>query len=147
MDRKKIDEEDWVEAVKEGKLTEAIRSLDPVRPRGPWTVLADNESFLRAKDSRAAYRRLKVTLWDVPAKSPDLNPVEKFWSWLRRALRRMDLADLNRKRVPLGKTAYVARVRAVCRSQKAKLVASNCTKSLRKTCLEVIKKKGAASRG
>ncbi len=36
----------------------------------------DCESFLRAKDSLAAYRSKKIVLWAVPAKSPDLNPVE-----------------------------------------------------------------------
>ena len=47
----------------------------------------------------------------------------------------------------MGKTAYVARVRAVCRSEKAQQVAKNCARSLRKTCEEVIKKKGGGSRG
>lgn len=147
LDEKKLCEDDWVEAVKAGKLTDAIRSLSPVRRNGPWKVLADNESFLRGKDSLKAYRSAKISLWDVPAKSPDLNPIEKFWSWLRRHLRALDLCDLRNKRKPLGKTAYVARVRSVCRSAKAKTVASNCAKSLRKTCLEVLKKKGAATRG
>ena len=43
-------------------------------------------------------------------KSPDLNPVEMFWGWLRKKLRSMDLEDLRKKRRPLGKTAYTARV-------------------------------------
>ena len=68
-------------------------------------------------------------------------------TWLRRHLRALDLADLRRKRKPLEKSAYVARVRSVLKSQKAKTVAANIAKSLRKTCREVITKKGAASRG
>ena len=51
------------------------------------------ESFLRAKVCKAAYLAKKISLWDVPAKSPDLNPVEMFWGWLRRKLRLMALAD------------------------------------------------------
>ena len=47
-------------------------------------------------------------------KSPDLNPVEMFWGWLRKKLRSMDLEDLRKKRRPLGKTAYTARVNRGC---------------------------------
>ncbi len=147
LDSEKLCEEDWVDAVDSGKLVEAIKSLKPVRRNGPWTVLCDNESFLRTKDSRAAYRRAKVKLWGVPPKSPDLNPVDFFWSWLRRRLRALDLADLQKKRRPLGKTAYVARVRSVCRSAKAQTVAKNCARNLRKTCQQVIKKRGGGTRG
>ncbi|CAE7507963.1 unnamed protein product, partial [Symbiodinium natans] len=43
-----------------------------------------------------------ITLWPVPASSPDLNPVEKFWAWLRRRLRHLDREDLRRKRPPIG---------------------------------------------
>ena len=66
----------------------------------------------------AAYQRRNIKLWDCPAKSPDLNPIELFWGWLRKVLRRMDMADLARKRKPLEKTAYVARVKAVMRSAR-----------------------------
>ena len=82
----------------------------------------------------------------MPPKSPDLNPVEKFWAFLRRRLRMRDLADLKAKRKPLSKTAYKARVRVVCSAAKAQQVAKNCSRSLRKTCLEVIAKHGAASK-
>ena len=95
---------------------------------------------------KSAYARCGVTLWGVPPKSPDLNPVEQFWAFLRRRLRMRDLADLKAKRKPLSKTAYKARVRAVCRTAKAQQVAKSCSRSLRKTCLEVIAKQGAASK-
>ena len=76
-----------------------------------------------------------------------LNPVEKFWSWLRRHLRAMDLKDAMAKRPVLGKMAYRERLRRVVKSVKARTVAINTLASLRKTCKEVIKKKGAATRG
>ena len=88
-----------------------------------------------------------VSLWHIPARSPDLNPVEKFWAWLRRALRRLDLHDLKRKRVCLSKIKYLARVRAVCKSLRAQRAAAAYAKGLKNVCKEVIKKKGAASRG
>ena len=75
---KKTNAEDWSQDVRDGRLTQALRSLNPQRKTGPWTILCDGESFLRAKGSLAAYRSKKIVLWAVLAKSPDLNPVEMF---------------------------------------------------------------------
>jgi 3-methyladenine DNA glycosylase/8-oxoguanine DNA glycosylase len=86
-------------------------------------------------------------MWHIPPRSPDLNPIEKFWAWLRKALLARDLSDAVAKRPVLDKAAYAARVKAVCRSQCAQAVAAACAKSLRKTCAEVIRNKGAATRG
>jgi transposase len=83
---KKLNGEQWVEAVGSGKLRTAIQSLKPAKEKGPWTVLCDNESFLTAVSSRAAHRAAKVNMWHIPPRSPDLNPVEKFWGWLRKEL-------------------------------------------------------------
>ena len=88
-----------------------------------------------------------LTHWHVPPKSPDLNPVEKFWSWLRRHLHQIDLRDTVAKRPVLGKTAYRERVRRVMGSIKARNAAIETLASFRKSCRERIKKKGAATRG
>ena len=87
-----------------------------------------------------------MKLWRIPPKSPDLNPIEKFWAWLRKHLRKLDLEDLQRKWAPLTKPAYRVRVRSVLRTKKAQSVASSCALGLRKVCQEVVQKKGAASR-
>ena len=92
-----------------------------------------------------AYSARTVTLWDVPLKSPDLNPVEMFWGWLRRKLRVMDLEDLRKKRRPLGKTAYTTRVKGVIKSQKAQTVAKNFARRMRKACKQVADRSGAAA--
>ena len=76
---------------------------------------------------------------------PDLNAVEKFWSWLRRRLREIDLKDAQANRPVLSKMAYKARVRNVVKSKRAQTAAANIANSLRKTCQIVIKKKGEAS--
>ena len=93
----------------------------------------------------AAYARVGVELWSVPARSPDLNPVEMFWAWLKKKLRSMDLEDLKLKRRTLGKTAYKERVRRLLTTAKAKQVAQNCAKRLYKIRRQVVVKKGAAS--
>ena len=134
-------------AVRAGKLRSALQKLWPDRPAGPWKVLCDNEKFLRAPESRVAYAACNVTLWSIPPRSPDLNPVEKFWAWLRKELRRLDLADLRAKRPAPSAQQYRARVRSLVRTQKAKTVAQNCARGLRKVCKEVLLKKGALTRG
>ena len=142
---KKTNKVEWSQAVRDGKVTKALRLLNPRKRTGPWTILCDGEGFLRARESMAAYRFKNITLWDAPAKSPDLNPVEMFWAWLRKKLRLMDLADMQKKRRPLGKSAYISRVKSVIRTQKAQTVAKNCAKRFRTACQQVVDRKGAAS--
>ncbi len=85
-------------------------------------------------------------MWDWPPRSPDLNPIEKFWAWLRGKLHQLDQADLQAKRPSVGRTAFKARVRAVFRSLKAQQVAAVCVRGLRNVCHEVVLKKGAMAR-
>ena len=109
-------------------------------------MLADNEAFLKAAQAKTEYERLSVAMWHIPPRSPDLNPIEKYWGWLRRQLRALDFQDAIAKRRPLSKPAYRRRVRAVCRSPKAKAVAAAFANDLHRVCKEVVRKKGAASR-
>jgi len=144
---RKLDSEQWVAALTAGKLKKALLSLHPNRKRGPWHVLCDNETFLKSRQTLKAYEAQRVVPWYVPALSPDLNPVEKFWAWLRRRLRALDLKDLKEKRRPLTKAEYQARVLSVCRSAKARAVAKSLCRGLLKVCREVVRRKGAASSG
>ncbi|CAE8608571.1 unnamed protein product [Polarella glacialis] len=143
---KKLCTVEWADIVNGGKLTNAIRSLSPTKPRGPWWVLCDNETFLRTAVSQAAHKAQGISLWSVPPRSPDLNPVEKFWAWLRRTLRQKGWADLRAGRKALDKKAYQARVRSTCRTKRAQTVAASCAGGLRKVCKEVVAKKGAMAR-
>ena len=127
-------------------MKSAVKSLRPGSVGSLGHVLCDNESFLRAPASRAAYRAQGIKLWDMPPRSPDFNPVVKFRGWLKKRLRQMDLEDLKAKRPRLGKIAYRHRVRAVCRTRKAQKVAAACALGLRRVCREVVAKKGAMSR-
>ena len=69
-----------------GTLVAACKRVRPGKNRGPWKVLCDNESFLRAVPSMAAYRRKNIEFIKLPTKSPDFNPVEKMWGWARKKL-------------------------------------------------------------
>ena len=145
--QKKLTAVEWARVVQKGGVLGAIRRMHPEKAHGPWPLLADNERFLRAAASRAAYAAEGLSLVrDMPPRSPDLNPIERYWAWLRRKLRLMDLQDLHLRRPRLGKTAYKARIRAVCKSPKSQDVAAACFKGLRKVCREVVRKRGAGAR-
>ena len=59
---KKVNQGEWARAVEKGKLSDAIKSLNPVKLDGPWTVICDNEAFLRAKVCSAAHKAARVKL-------------------------------------------------------------------------------------
>ena len=134
--------------VGQGGLTKALEALHPKHKRKSWRVLCDSERFLTTDECKAAHKKAKVRLWQIPAKSPDFNPVEKFWAWLRKKLGKMDLDDLVNDRPVPGATAYKERVRRVLKSPKAQQVAKNIFRGFRKTALDIQKRRGqAAARG
>ena len=139
--------DEWIDgALKTGKLLAAVRKLQPGRHVGPRRLICDGEKFLRAKACKTYYRKNGLELKVLPAKSPDLNPIESFWGWLRREMRLRDLEDLRKKRAALGKLAWKKRLRNVLKTKKAQDVAKAKWSSFKKVCQEVKKKKGAASR-
>ena len=111
-------------------MASAIKSLRPVKKDGPWHVLCNNEAFLVSSDCRAAYRKAKIHLWRIPAKSPDLNPIERFWSYLRKRLNYLDLQDALKKRPWIGKCAYKTRIKNVLKSAHAQNAAKRDRKSV-----------------
>jgi len=145
---KKLNAKQWVDLVlKGGSMAAAIRTLQPTRPAGtPRRVLCDNESFLSAKLSRKFYEARNIEMLHIPPRSPDLNPIEMYWAWVRRQMRLKDLNDLRCKRAALGKTATKARVKKLLKTAKAQQVAGRMFLKLKQKCKEVIEKKGAAIR-
>ena len=144
---KKMNSEEWLGYLKQGKLRSALAAINPDKPDGPWTVVCDGERFLHTKDAQQIYRQQKITLLTIPPRSPDLNPVEKFWAWLRKQLHAKDLKDLNEGRQIPGKAAYKARIRSILGTARAKQVAGNIANGWRKTCAAVVAAKGAAVKG
>ena len=144
--RKKVCTSEWLGVVQSGRLRAALAQASG-RRRRPWVIVCDNEKFLCAADVKAAHTAAGVTLWHIPPRSPDLNPIERFWSWLRRRLLALDLKDALARRPTLGKAAYRARVRSVCRSPRARDVAIACHRSLRQVCQQVVNAGGAAVHG
>ena len=52
-------------------------------------IIMDNASFHRKKILREIISGTGHELIFLPAYSPDLNPIENFWSWLKRKLRKI----------------------------------------------------------
>ena len=73
--------------------------------------------------------------------------MELYWSWVRKKLRLMDLADLRAGRPPIRKAGLKVRVRALLRTPLAKRVAMNTFGTLRKKCEDVRKNRGRAILG
>jgi len=143
---KKLQTDDWVQVLRACKLIQAVRKLKASTGRAPWKVLCDNESFLEAKLCKAEYQKKHIKLLHIPAKSPDLNPIESFWGWMRAQLRLRDFKDLRDGRPALGKTAYKVRVAKFLKSQRAQDVAKAKFTAFKKVCREVKNNGGAASR-
>ncbi|GIV79014.1 MAG: hypothetical protein KatS3mg050_3408 [Litorilinea sp.] len=55
----------------------------------PVVLIWDGASYHRSQQVRAAAQRLGIHILPVPAYSPDLNPVERLWQWLREEVTRL----------------------------------------------------------
>ena len=60
----------------------------PVIKKGTVIVM-DNASFHRKKQLICAAQKAGCSLIFLPPYSPQFNPIEKFWSWLKRYLRKI----------------------------------------------------------
>ena len=108
-------------------------------------LLCDNESFMAGNECKKEYRKKNIQLLNIPPRSPDFNPIESFWGWLRQAMRRRNLEDMRDKRPALGKTAWMCRLKRSLKTQKAQTVAKHKFQNLKKACKVVYKKNGAHS--
>lgn len=143
---KKLNTDEWAKVLNSGKLKKVIKKLQPSKRRGPWRLLCDGEGFLKAKVCTAYCRKKNIMMLHLPRRSPDLNPIERYWSWVRRALRARDLKDLRNGVAALGKTAYKIRVQRLLKTKRAQTVAKATWRTLKSVSKEVVRKKGAMAR-
>ena len=50
-------------------------------------IVMDNAAFHREKQLEMLEKQSSCKILFLPPYSPDLNPIEQFWSWLKRKLR------------------------------------------------------------
>jgi transposase len=65
-----------------------VRMLLPCLCAGD-TIVMDNASFHRKGVFRELARKVGCQILFLPPYSPDLNPIEKFWAWLKSRLRKI----------------------------------------------------------
>ena len=52
-------------------------------------IILDNATFHRKSKLRALAEKAKCDILFLPPYSPDLNPIENFWAWLKQRLRKI----------------------------------------------------------
>ncbi len=65
------------------------------RLKAGQTVIWDNASFHKSPRLKELIEGAGCELLFLPPYSPDLNPIEQFWSWLKAWIRRLNLPHLH----------------------------------------------------
>jgi hypothetical protein len=71
----------YVEILKEDPLPE-FKNCETVIP-GPWRMMQDNAPCHTAKVVKAFLASHEIEMIEWPPFSPDLNPIENIWQWIK----------------------------------------------------------------
>ena len=58
-------------------------------------IVMDNATFHKRQDTLDALQAEGNTVLWLPPYSPDFNPIEKMWAWIKRLRKQWQLADVN----------------------------------------------------
>ena len=86
--------------------------------------LQGTKNQFSTKSVRRLHKDMHLPLNHVHPRSPDLNPVEMYWAWLRKKLRKMDLDDLLAKRPAIQRAGLKTRVRALVNQRNLRVSSS-----------------------
>lgn len=79
-----VDQHEYLEILKEGLIPEFRRAKASIP--GTWRMMQDNAPPHTAKAVKRFLARNRVELIEWPPYSPDLNPIENLWNWMKKKL-------------------------------------------------------------
>lgn len=79
-----LDSKKYIELLNENLIPE-LRLAKESYP-GTWRIMQDNAPIHTANNVKAFLRRKRVEFIDWPPYSPDLNPIENIWHWMKHIL-------------------------------------------------------------
>ena len=75
---------EYISVLTEELIPEFIRAKNAIP--GTWRLMQDNAPCHTANSVKAFLRQRRVELIEWPPYSPDLNPIENLWQWMKRQL-------------------------------------------------------------
>lgn len=91
LDKKeKVNKETYIECLEENLL----ESMDRKYGEGRWRFLQDNARPHVARETKEFFKDEAVKIIKNPPYSPDLNPIEQIWAWMKR-----DVAKISYKTI------------------------------------------------
>ncbi len=105
--------------------------------------LQDGDPRQNSKAAKVAWTQLKCTMQSIPARSPDLNPIENFFHVIRKKLK----DDAIAREIKSEKyEEFCDRVSATIQSEEFVEYISKTIESLPKRIAEVIKRRGGRTK-
>lgn len=137
-----MNSEQYLKVLKD-KVQPQMRQWFP-RRRPPFRYMHDLAPCHRAKVVQRKLEQMRIPLLDWPSNSPDMNPIENVWKFLKKLVRDFLVNPANKKKFSrLTNIEYLKVAIAECwKSEKLNQIAINCCKSMKRRINALITARG-----